>query len=263
MWDALIGAGASILGGAMNMFGQQSSNQQNVALAREMADRQQQNAREQMAFQERMSSTAYQRSMADMKSAGLNPILAYSQGGATAPPGAMGGGVAATVENETEGLGEGISSAAQKAQAAMSARLAAEQVKQSASQTDLNKANEALTKGLELKAAQDTATSAQQQQKLDADTKLTNQHTLNAVVNNAILGHQVTSASGEARIKIREASDVEKYGTSRLGRDLGGGVRIFDTIMDALKTRAPQPAPSAQQNAPKSLQELRPDWFKK
>lgn len=71
MFPALIGAGASLLGGILS----------NQATSDRLQD--------QMAFQERMSSTAYQRGMADMKKAGLNPILAYQKGPASSPTGAF------------------------------------------------------------------------------------------------------------------------------------------------------------------------------
>ena len=78
MSEAAIAGGSSLLGSYLGYKGVKDTNKANIA-----------SAREQMAFQERMSGTAYSRAMRDMRRAGLNPMLAYQQGGASSPGGAM------------------------------------------------------------------------------------------------------------------------------------------------------------------------------
>lgn len=68
-------------------------NAEQAALNREWQEVQNQKA---MDFSERMSNTAMQRQMADLKAAGLNPKLAAQLGGASAPSGVTSSGSSAS-----------------------------------------------------------------------------------------------------------------------------------------------------------------------
>lgn len=94
-------AAAPIIGSVVSGLFQRSG-------ARDANQASAQMAREQMAFQERMSSTAHQREMADLRAAGLNPILA-AHSGASSPSGAT-----SNFMNEMEGMG-GLGEAASSA----------------------------------------------------------------------------------------------------------------------------------------------------
>lgn len=161
----------SLLGGALSYFGAREANKANKKMAREQMDFQHKLAREQMTFQqlsnvqqmdyqERMSNTAYQRAMADMRAAGLNPILAYNQGGASSPGGASsaGAGGSGSSANMVNAISGALSSAIEVRRARAEVenlretnKLIREQARTARSQSEKNEADSALaeqTKGL-------------------------------------------------------------------------------------------------------------------
>jgi len=139
--SALIGGVASAMSASeqAEAVSEQNVSNVNLNLANRQFNAEQADINRQ--FQQGMAGSAYQRAVSDMKAAGLNPMLAYSQGGAAMPGGSLASSSAATVDPVVDNAGgAGLGGALAAASKSVELQSVVQGMKQSKAQEELLRA---------------------------------------------------------------------------------------------------------------------------
>lgn len=184
-------------------------------------------SQKQNEFQERLSNTAYQRAMADMKTAGLNPMLAFSQGGASVPTGS----VPSLTSPRPGDVGAGLMSSA-KSIASLSANLANTSADTDLKSTsaNLNKAN---TDVADVQAKKITANAKES----EANTALVNQQMKKARYDTERSKAEAKVSKMESEVKeSRQPIDKDLAPFDAFGERIGGLLRGVMGIFNSAKS---------------------------
>lgn len=126
-WEFVLPAAASVVGGLLGKEGQEDTNAANSDINNAQMAFNREEAEKNRTFQESQRTTQYQVAMKDMAAAGLNPMLAYQNGGARPTSGAQANsGSMLRMENVN--------------QAGINGAIAAAQIANTQSQTKVNEA---------------------------------------------------------------------------------------------------------------------------